>query len=57
MGDSFSSVEFDCLYLIEHDEFGGGKREVIFVNLDVGIGQSDTLVFIEDLVRHKNFEL
>ena len=57
MSNSFSSVELDGLYLIEHDEFGSGKGEVIFVDLDVGIGQGDALVFVKDLVRHENFEL
>lgn len=52
MGDSFGGVEFDGFDLIEHDEFGGGEREVVFVNLDVGVGEGDSLVFVEDLVRH-----
>lgn len=52
VGDSFSRVEFDGFDLIEHDEFWGGQREVVFADLDVSVGEGDALVFVEDLVRH-----
>lgn len=55
MSDTLCVIEFDGLDLIKHDEFRGGKREVIFVDLNVGIGEGNALVFVENLICHWNF--
>lgn len=57
MIDSISGCEFYGFNFRKHDKFGGGKWEIVFADLDVGISKGHTWVFVENLVGHLNFEL
>lgn len=57
MSDSLGGIEFDRLDLVKHDKFGGSERKVVFIDLYIGVGESDALVFVKDLVCHRTSNL